>query len=115
MIFGSITAFLVGQLVDACTFHYLRNITQHRKFWLRATGSTFISQLFDSFLVLFIAFYLLSNWSFIEVISVGNIQYIYKISLAIVLTPVIYGMHYLIDRYPGMQKSIIMIEKAKDL
>ena len=89
MIIGSITAFLVGQLVDAYTFHYLRNITHHRKLWLRATGSTIISQLFDSFLVLFIAFYLLGNWSFIEVISVGVIQYIYKISIAILLTPAI--------------------------
>jgi queuosine precursor transporter len=115
MIIGSISAFLVGQLVDAYTFHYLRNITRHRKLWLRATGSTIISQLFDSFLVLFIAFYLLGNWSFIEVISVGIIQYIYKISLAIILTPLIYGMHYLIDRYLGMQKASIMIEKAKDL
>lgn len=115
IIIGSITAFLVGQLVDAYTFHYLRNITQHRKLWLRATGSTVISQLFDSFLVLFIAFYLLGNWSFIEVISVGIIQYLYKITLAIILTPVIYGMHYLIDFYLGMQKSTLMIEKAKDL
>jgi queuosine precursor transporter len=115
MIIGSITAFLVGQLVDAYTFHYLRNITRHRKLWLRATGSTVVSQLFDSFLVLFIAFYLLGNWSFIEVISVGVIQYIYKISLAIILTPVIYGMHYLIDRYLGSQKSTLMIEKASVL
>ena len=115
MIIGSIIAFLVGQLVDAYTFHYLRNITRHRKLWLRATGSTIISQLFDSFLILFIAFYVLGNWSFIEVISVGIIQYIYKISFAILLTPAIYGMHYLIDRYLGLQKSSLMIENAKDL
>ena len=115
MIIGSITAFLVGQLVDAYTFHYLRILTQHRKLWLRATGSTVISQLFDSFLVLFISFYVLGNWSLIEVISVGIIQYLYKITLAIILTPLIYGMHYLIDRYLGMQKSHIMMETAKDL
>jgi uncharacterized integral membrane protein (TIGR00697 family) len=114
MIIGSITAFLVGQLVDAYTFHYLRNLTQHRKLWLRATGSTVISQLFDSFLILFIAFYVLGNWSLIEVISVGIIQYLYKITFAIILTPVIYWMHYLIDRYLGMQKSQTMMETAKD-
>jgi uncharacterized integral membrane protein (TIGR00697 family) len=115
MIVASITAFLVGQLVDAYTFHWLRLLTQHRKLWLRATGSTIISQIFDSFLVLFLAFYVLGNWSFIEVISVGIIQYLYKIIIAIVLTPLIYGMHWLIDRYLGMQKSLIMIEAAKDL
>jgi len=115
MIIGSITAFLAGQLVDAYTFYYLRRLTQHRKLWLRATGSTVVSQLIDSFLVLFITFYVLGNWSFIEVISVGIIQYLYKITFAIVLTPVIYGMHWLIDRYLGFQKSQIMIETAKDL
>jgi uncharacterized integral membrane protein (TIGR00697 family) len=115
MIVASITAFLVGQLVDAYTFHWLRHLTQHRKLWLRATGSTIISQIFDSFLVLFLAFYVLGNWSLIEVISVGIIQYLYKIIIAIFLTPLIYGMHWLIDRYLGMQKSLIMIEAAKDL
>jgi uncharacterized integral membrane protein (TIGR00697 family) len=115
MIVGSITAFLVGQLVDAYTFHYLRKLTEHRMLWLRATGSTVVSQLFDSFLVLFISFYVLGNWSFIEVIAVGLIQYIYKVSLAIILTPVIYWMHFIIDRYLGKNKSVAMVETAKDL
>lgn len=115
IIVGSITAFLVGQLVDAYTFHYLRRLTNHRMLWLRATGSTVISQLVDSFLILFIAFYILGNWSIIEVISVGLIQYLYKITFAIVLTPVIYLMHYLIDHYLGMRKSVVMMETAKKL
>ncbi len=112
IIIGSITAFLVGQFVDAYTFHYLRVLTNHRWLWLRATGSTVVSQLVDSFLVLFIAFYLLGNWSFIEVISVGLVQYIYKIFLAIVLTPVIYWMHIIIDKYLGKEKAKEVIEKA---
>ncbi|OFX23817.1 MAG: hypothetical protein A2041_00920 [Bacteroidetes bacterium GWA2_31_9b] len=112
IIVGSITAFLVGQLVDAYTFHYLRILTNHKWLWLRATGSTVISQLVDSFLILFIAFYLLGNWSFVQVISVGLIQYIYKIAIAIVLTPVIYWMHYIIDKYLGKERSHEMIELA---
>jgi uncharacterized integral membrane protein (TIGR00697 family) len=115
MIVGSITAFLVGQLIDAYTFHYLRKLTNHRMLWLRATGSTVVSQLVDSFLILFITFYLLGNWSLIEVVSVGLIQYIYKITFAIVLTPVIYLMHYLIDHYLGMHKSAVMMQTAKEL
>lgn len=112
IIVGSITAFLVGQLVDAYTFHYLRKLTNHKWLWLRATGSTVVSQLVDSFLILFIAFYLLGNWSFIEVLSVGLIQYLYKITIAIVLTPVIYWMHYIIDNYLGKEKAKEMIEVA---
>jgi uncharacterized PurR-regulated membrane protein YhhQ (DUF165 family) len=74
-----------------------------------------ISQLIDSFLILLIAFYLLGNWSLIQVISVGIIQYLYKITFAIVLTPVIYLMHFFIDRYLGKQKSVSMILTAKEL
>jgi queuosine precursor transporter len=112
IIIGSIIAFLVGQLVDAYVFKYLRKLTNHKLLWLRATGSTVVSQLIDSFLILFIAFNLLGNWSLIEVLSVGLIQYLYKITIAIVLTPLIYLMHFIIDKYLGKEKSHEMIEVA---
>lgn len=115
IIIGSIIAFLVGQLVDAYVFRYIRSITQHKYLWLRATGSTAVSQLVDSFLILFIAFYLLGNWSFVQVVSVGLIQYIYKITIAILFTPVIYGMHSVIDRYLGKEKSEEMQDYAQTL
>lgn len=115
IIVGSITAFLVGQLVDAYTFHYLRVLTQHKYLWLRATGSTVVSQLVDSFLILFIAFYLLGNWTITQVFAVGLVQYLYKIFLAIVLTPVIYLMHSIIDKYLGKVDSQEIISEAKDL
>lgn len=113
IIVGSITAFLVGQLVDAYVFKYLRSITQHKFLWLRATGSTVVSQLVDSFLILFIAFYLLGNWSFEQVASVGLIQYLYKVALAIIFTPVIYLMHSIIDKYLGKDKSIEIQDVAQ--
>jgi len=99
IILGSITAFLISQLVDAYTFQYIRTITHSRFLWLRATGSTIISQVIDSFLILFVAFYLLGNWSIKEVLQVAALQYAYKVSLAILLTPVVYLMHWIIDRY----------------
>jgi uncharacterized integral membrane protein (TIGR00697 family) len=115
IIIGSLTAFLIGQLVDAYTFYYLRRLTHHRLLWLRATGSTVVSQLFDSFLILFIAFYLLGNWSMVDVLAVFVVQYVYKIFLAIVLTPAIYWAHYFIDRYLGKEGAIEMIERAEKL
>ena len=99
IIAGSITAFLVSQLIDAYTFQYFKKLTGHRYLWLRATGSTIISQVIDSFLILFVAFYWLGNWSFEQVLQVALIQYTYKVALAILLTPVIYLVHWLIDRY----------------
>ncbi len=115
IIIDSIIAFLIGQLVDAYVFRYLRSLTQHKALWLRATGSTVVSPLVDSFLILFIAFYLLGNWSLVQVVSVGLIQYIYKVLLAILFTPIIYWMHMLIDRYLGKEKSEEMQDYAQTL
>lgn len=112
IIVGSLTAFLVSQLVDAYVFHYFRKLTGHKFLWLRATGSTVISQLIDSFVILFIAFYFLGNWSLEQVFRVGLVQYIYKVLLAIALTPLIYLVHIAIDKYLGKETSEILIEEA---
>jgi queuosine precursor transporter len=103
IIAGSLVAFLVSQLVDVYSFHYFKLKTGHKYLWLRATGSTIISQVIDSFLVLFVAFYWLGNWSFDQVIKVGVVQYVYKVGLAIILTPLIYLMHFIIDKYIGKE------------
>lgn len=112
IIVASIIAFLIGQLLDVYIFHRLRKITGEKMIWLRATGSTLISQLIDSFLVLFIAFYLLGNWSVEQTISVGIINYIYKFFVAIAITPLLYVAHYLIDRYLGKEKAAEMMREA---
>jgi len=80
IIAGSITAFLVSQFVDVYTFHWIRRLTGHKKLWLRATGSTVVSQLIDSYVILTVAFYRMGEWSFSQVLQVGTIQYLYKVS-----------------------------------
>jgi uncharacterized integral membrane protein (TIGR00697 family) len=112
IIVGSIAAFLVSQLVDVHTFHWFRKFTGHKHLWLRATGSTVISQLIDSFVVLFIAFYLIGNWSIKQVLQVAIMQYSYKIIFAIALTPILYLVHYFIDKYLGKKESEQMSEAA---
>lgn len=116
IIVGSLIAFLLGQLLDVFVFQKLRKITGSKMIWLRATGSTLVSQFIDSFVVLGIAFYLLapaeSRWSIPQLLSVGMINYIYKFGIAIALTPLIYLAHYLIDRYLGMEASIELQEEA---
>ncbi len=99
IIVASLTAFMVGQVIDAYTFHYIKELTQSKKLWLRATASTVLSQLVDSFLILFIAFYLLGSWPLAEVLNVGIIQYSYKIAVAILLIPLLELIHKLIDAY----------------
>ncbi len=112
IVVGSLTAFLVSQLVDAYVFHYFRKLTGHKYLWLRSTGSTVVSQVIDSFVILFIAFYFLGNWSIGQVLRVGLVQYSYKVLLAIALTPLIYLAHSLIDKYLGKESSEIIIEEA---
>jgi uncharacterized integral membrane protein (TIGR00697 family) len=114
IIAGSITAFLISQMVDVYAFHYIRRLTGSKKLWLRATGSTVISQLIDSYVILTVAFYIMGNWSFIQVLQVGTVQYLYKVSFAIVLTPLIYLFHYIIDNYLGHKKAVEVIEKTHE-
>lgn len=110
IIIGSLTAFLLGQLVDVFVFQRLRTITGGGKLWLRATGSTLVSQLVDSFVVLFIAFY--GVFPTQQIIAIGITNYIYKFSVAILLTPVIYLGHSLIDKYLGKDEAERMTETA---
>ncbi|MCX7606559.1 MAG: queuosine precursor transporter [Bacteroidia bacterium] len=112
IVVGSLVAFLIGQLVDVVSFHWLRYLTGGRWLVIRATGSTLISQFIDSFVVLYIAFYWGAGWSFAQVTVIGLLNYAYKASVALLLTPVLYGVHWLIDVYLGREVAQHMIEQA---
>ena len=120
IIIGSIIAFLVAQIVDVVVFHRIKKATGENKVWLRATGSTLVSQLVDSFVVTYIAFVLgpqITNlggepWAINQFFAISSIQYVYKFIVAIALTPVIYLGHYLMDSYLGADLAKEMKEKA---
>jgi uncharacterized PurR-regulated membrane protein YhhQ (DUF165 family) len=105
IIIASITAFLIGQLVDVFIFHRIKKVTGEKWIWLRATGSTLVSQFIDSFVVLFIAFYIGAGWSLPTFLSICLFQYSYKFIVAIGMTPLIYLAHYGIDRYLGEETA----------
>ena len=120
IIVGSLVAFLIGQIVDVFIFHKIKKVSGEKNIWLRATGSTLVSQLIDSFVVLFIAFYLgpriSSNqgqpWSLnlVMTICIGN--YLYKFFMALFLTPVIYLVHHRIEKYLGHDQAATMKKEA---
>lgn len=112
IIIGSLVAFLIAQLLDVFIFQRLRGLTGRKMIWLRATGSTLISQFIDSFVVLGIAFYVFGNWNMEQIISVGIMNYIYKFAVAVILTPLIYLAHYLIDNYLGKEIAHQMADEA---
>ena len=106
IIIGSIIAFMVSQLIDVSVFWFFKNKTGDKKIWLRTTGSTVISQLFDSFIVLGIAFWLPGKIDFDTFLSSALVGYTFKLSIAIVLTPLIYLGHYLIKKYLNEHTSL---------
>ncbi|OSZ77606.1 hypothetical protein CAP36_14630 [Chitinophagaceae bacterium IBVUCB2] len=120
IIIASMSAFLVAQLVDVFVFHRIKKMTGEKKIWLRATGSTVISQLIDSFVVLFIAFYFYPKlvkgqgdpWPLDQLIAICIVNYIYKFIVALLLTPVIYFVHNRIERYLGHEQATVMKKAA---
>ena len=113
IIAGSVIAFLIGQIIDVTVFHRVRRFTGDRMIWARATGSTLVSQLVDSFVVLYIAFVLgPQHWPIELFLAVGTVNYVYKFVVAIALTPVIYLGRFLIDRYLGPELSRRLKDRA---
>ena len=113
IIVGSLVAFLLAQLIDVFVFHRIKARTGEGLLWLRATGSTFVSQLIDSFVVVLIAFYLPGKIGFILCCALALVAYCYKVLMAILLTPVIYLAHGRIDRYLGEELSLRMRLRAR--
>lgn len=105
-IWGSLTAFILGQLIDVRVFHRIRRATGERHAWLRATGSTAVSQLVDSFVVLYIAFVLgPQHWKMDLFLAVGTLNYVYKMLAAIALIPLLYLARAGIHRYLGRARA----------
>jgi len=126
IIVGSITAFLLAQLIDVTVFWMIRGRTGHRFLWLRATGSTVISQVIDTYVVGFIGLYLpfalnhrwpdtfpelrgLSFQAFLEAQTAG---YAFKLLIAIAITPLLYLVHALIDAWLGRRAAHQLIDAA---
>lgn len=99
IIIASIIAFVCSQLLDASLFHLFKKKTGDRMIWLRSTGSTVISQLFDSFIVSGIAFWMTGKVSTEDYINMASTGYAFKLMLAVALTPLIYLGHYVIKKF----------------
>ena len=110
IIIGSLVAFMVSQLVDVYIFHKIKKVTGDKRIWLRATGSTLVSQLVDSYIVLFIAFGGVFSWQ--QILAIGVVNYFYKASMAIILTPVIIIAEKKIENYVGHDLAVKMKKAA---
>ena len=110
---GSLVAFMLGQLIDIAVFHRIRRATGERAVWLRATGSTAVSQLVDSFVVLYIAFVLgPQQWPTGLFLAVSTVNYAYKMLAAVALIPVIYLLRRWIRTYLGPARAAQLMREA---
>lgn len=117
---GSLVAFAIGQILDARVFTWLRRATGGRWLWLRAQGSTVVSQLVDTFVVIFLAFVVLPAlfdtgqppMAGSQALSICITNYVYKFAIAVLITPLLYVVHGLVDLYLGRETAHALAEAA---
>ncbi|MFA9290589.1 MAG: queuosine precursor transporter [Solirubrobacteraceae bacterium] len=108
IIIASIIAFLIGQIIDAFVFKKIKQKTGNKFIWARATTSTLISQFIDSIIVTIVAFYALSNMPLNKAIALAITAYFYKFIVALLSTPLLYFIHFLIEKYLGKELALKM-------
>lgn len=110
---GSLVAFMLGQLIDVAVFHRIRSATGDKHIWLRATGSTAVSQLVDSFVVLYIAFVLgPQHWPIPQFLAISTVNYGYKMLAAFAMIPLIYLLRVWIHSYLGHARAKQLRDEA---
>ena len=112
IIVGSLAAFILGQIADAFIFRRIKFLTGERRIWMRATLSTLVSQLIDSFIVTYVAFYLFKGVSIGQCTAWALTAYAYKFIIAILFTPVVYLIHWLAEKYLGRELASEMKKSA---
>ena len=100
ILFASTIAYLTAQLIDIALFHYVKRKLGDRMLWLRATGSTVVSQLVDTFVIGFIVWW--SDKTLPEILGIVLTSYLAKVAVAIGATPLIYAAHALVERGLGI-------------
>jgi uncharacterized integral membrane protein (TIGR00697 family) len=100
---ASLVAYLVSQLLDIYTFHIVKSVTESRHLWLRAIGSTALSQVVDTVFVNFGA--LLGNLTVGRIWEIVLWSYVYKLVVAALLTPLCYLAHEIITTRLGIEPA----------
>jgi uncharacterized integral membrane protein (TIGR00697 family) len=110
LIFASLTAYLISQFVDIYTFHVVKRVTQSKHLWARAIGSTVLSQVVDTVAVNFGV--MLGARPLGEIVQITAWSYLYKIAVAIALTPLCYLAHEIITTRLGIEPMPIQEDDA---
>jgi uncharacterized integral membrane protein (TIGR00697 family) len=110
ILLASMVAYVIGQLIDITLFHVLKRRTHNRMLWLRATGSTLVSQLIDTLV------FQAAAWAGVlppqVIVTLILTSYAVKLLVAVGLTPIIYGVHALVERWLGL-KPVVLNESGE--
>jgi uncharacterized integral membrane protein (TIGR00697 family) len=87
---GSLLAYLVSQNWDVVVFDRLRRYTAGDSLWLRNIASTVSSQFIDTLIFITVAFSLFQGLPLDTVLGLILGQYLFKLGLAVLDTPVVY-------------------------
>lgn len=115
---ASLVAFGVAQFVDAWMFTWLRKKTGGKMLWLRSQGSTVVSQLIDTGIVIFLAFVVIPELLGNEHMSVGQAtvisltNYVYKFVIAVLITPLLYIVHGGVRAWLGHDAAESLVREA---
>ena len=94
IIAASMIAYLFAQFIDVRIFHFWKRLTNGKHLWLRNNGSTIASQLVDTTLVIMILF--VGVWESDQIISAIIDGWLFKMLMAAIDTPIIYGIIHLL-------------------
>ena len=94
LITASMIAYLFAQFIDVRVFHFWKKLTNGKHLWLRNNGSTIASQLIDTTLVISILF--VGVWDTNQILSAIIDGWIFKMLIALLDTPIIYVVIYLL-------------------
>ena len=96
---ASMIAYLIGQFLDIQVFQFWKALTQSKHLWLRATGSTILSQAIDCITINVFFGKVTAGWSWEFIGAKVGREYVIKLVIAILLTPVVYAAHGAIIRW----------------
>jgi len=103
-------AFLIANLVDISVFFLIKRATGNRFLWLRSTGSTAVSQIVDTIVISALVWG--TKLSFDQYVTVVMTSYLIKLTAAVAVTPVIYGLHELIEKKFGVHPAPAEVASA---
>ena len=111
MAIASVTAFYLAQMHDIWAFNFWKKKTGGKFFWLRNNLSTVVSQLLDSTIFMFVAFFHPTNFPAGLVIKLIVPYYIFKILFALIDTPFAYlGVWWARSGGSGKEKELAKAE-----